>query len=521
MSHATTPPAATPPITASPATVSHAIPRRAVVAGVAALGWCGLAPRAWAAAPAASESATRPLAERLASYANDLRYDDLDAATIEAVKIHTIDTLGCGLAAFDERPVRICREIALAPGGGVATVIGTGRRTTPDLAAFANGAAGRYYDLNDFYVARQAVHPSDTIAACLAVAEAERAGAADLITAIALAYEINCRLVDAFDITTRGWDPPVFTLPAVALAAGKLMKFGPDRLAQAVNLAINDHIPMNQTRVQVLSDWKGLADAEATRNAVFAALLARGGLTGPAPIFEGRAGFFKQVSGPASVDVDAFGGRGVPFRINACGMKAYPAVVYTQTAIVAGIAVAKSVSEIDRTVGAMDRVAAVEIATTSRGFQAAAGDPEKWAPETRDTADHSLPYITARAMFDGDITNDSYAPEKLRDPGILAFMRKITVKEDPALTARVGDVVPTRVTAVLADGQRVSHEVDDVPGFVGRPMGRVDVERKFRGNIGQRWPRERTDGVLQALWALDRADDVAQLLGRLSLPANL
>jgi 2-methylcitrate dehydratase len=514
MSNATTSPATAPPSTASPATVSHPIPRRVVVAGVAALGLCGLAPRASAAARAVPESSTRPLAERLARYANDLRYDDLDAATIEAVKIHLIDTLGCGLAAFDERPVRICREIALASGGGVATVIGTGRRTTPDLAAFANGAAGRYYDLNDFYVARQAVHPSDTIAACLAVAEAERAGAADLITAIALAYEINCRLVDAFDITTRGWDPPVFTLPAVALAAGKLMKLGPDRLAQAVNLAINDHIPMNQTRVQVLSDWKGLADAEATRNAVFAALLARGGLTGPAPIFEGRAGFFKQVSGPATVDVDAFGRRGVPFRINACGMKAYPAVVYTQTAIVAGIAVAKDV-------GAMDRVAAVEIATTSRGFQAAASDPEKWAPETRDTADHSLPYITARAMFDGDITNDSYAPEKLRDPGILAFMRKITVKEDPALTARIGDVVPTRVTAVLADGQRLSHEVDDVPGFVGRPMGRVDVERKFRGNIGTRWPRERTDGVLEALWALDRADDVALLLGRLSLPANL
>ena len=513
MSKATTSPASASPAATLPVFISPAISRRSVVAGMAALGMCGPTPRAWAAAPGASQP-VRPLAERLAAYANELRYDDLDAATIEAVKIHLIDTLGCGLAAFDETPVRICREVALAAGGGVATVIGTGRHTTPDLAAFANGAAGRYYDLNDFYVGRQGSHPSDTIAACLAVAEAERTSAADLITAIVLAYEINCRMVDAFDITTRGWDPPVFTLPAVALAAGKLMKLGPDRLAQAVNLAINDHIPMNQTRVQVLSDWKGLADAEATRNAVFAALLARGGLTGPAPIFEGRAGFFKQVSGPATVDVDAFGRRGVAFRIGTCGMKAYPAVVYTQTAIVAGIAVAKDI-------GAIDRVASVEIATTRRGFQTAASDAEKWAPQTRDTADHSLPYITARAMFDGDITNDSYAPEKLRDPGILALMRKITVKEDPALTARMGDVIPTRVTAVLADGQRISREVDDVPGFAGRPMERVDVERKFRGNIGKHWPRERIDDVLQALWALDRADDVAQLLGRLSLQANL
>src|SRR5262249_58958715 len=114
-------------------------------------------------------------------------------------------------------------------------------------------------------------------------------------------------------MSTRAGDPPVLSLPAVAPAAGKLMKLPPERLTHSVNLAINDHIPMAQTRVQTLSDWKGLADAEAARNAVFAAMLARGGLTGPAPIFEGQSGFFKQVSAPAEVDVDAFGRRGVPF----------------------------------------------------------------------------------------------------------------------------------------------------------------------------------------------------------------
>jgi 2-methylcitrate dehydratase len=497
---------------ASTSPANTAIPRRNLLAGMAALGWCGLAPRARAA-----PSNPRPLAERLAAYADGLRYGDLDDATIEAVKTHLIDTLGCGIAAFDERPVRVCRDVALAAAAGNATVIGTARRTSPSLAAFANGAAARYYDLNDFYVGRQPAHPSGTIAACLAVAEAERAGATDLITAIALAYEINCRLLDAFDISAGGWDPPVFTLPAVALAAGKLMKLGPDQLTQAVNLAINDHIPMNQTRVQTLSDWKGLADAEAARNAVFATALARGGITGPAPIFEGRAGFMRMVSGPAEVDVDAFGRRGVPFRINLSAMKAYPAVLHTQTAIVAGIAVAKEVAQ---EVGALDRIAAVEIATTRRGYQAAGSEPEKWAPETRDTADHSLPYVTARAMFDGEISNASYAPDKLRDPSILAFMGKITVKEDPAFTARVGSVVPTRVTAVLDDGRRISREVDDAPGFVGQPMKRADVERKFRGNVAGRWPQEHTASILQALWALDHTDDVAVLLGRLSLPAK-
>src|SRR5262249_6780925 len=153
-----------------------------------------------------------------------------------------------------------------------------------------------------------AVHPSDHIAPCLAVAEAERASATELITAIVLAYEINCRLLDAFDAATRGWDLPVFSLPAVALAAGKLMKLPPAKLTQAVNLAVNAHIPMGQTRTQTNSDWKGLADAEAGRNAVFAAMLARGGITGPAPIFEGRKGFFQLLATPAEVNVVAFGG---------------------------------------------------------------------------------------------------------------------------------------------------------------------------------------------------------------------
>ena len=489
------------------------IPRRHVVAGLAAFALSGLPLRVRAEPAARAEPPALPLADRLAAYADRLHYDDFDAATVEQVKSLVIDTLGCAVAALDEAPVRICRDVALAfaPTGGVSTIIGTSRRTSPDLAAFANGAAIRYYDLNDVYVGRFTGHPSDSIAACLAVAEAEGASASELITAIVLVYEITCRLIDVLDITARGFDPPVLSLPAVALASGKLMKIGADKLTHAVNIAINDHIPMGQTRAQALSDWKGLADAEAGRNAVFAAQLARGGLTGPAPIFEGRLGFFKLVSGPAEIDVDAFGRRGVPFRILQCGMKAYPAVVYGQTAIVAGVAVA-------REVGALERIASIEVATSRRGYQQAGSDPEKWTPDTRDTADHSLPYITARAMLDGDITNDSYAPEKLRDPGIVALMRKMTVHEDPALTARVSaSVVPTRVTAILNDGQRIAREVDDVPGFVGRPMSRADVERKFRSNVGARWPRERTDAVLQELWALDRMENLSLLLRKLAV----
>jgi 2-methylcitrate dehydratase len=456
----------------------------------------------------------KPLAERLAAYADALRFDDLDDATVEQVKVQLIDVLGCGLAAFDEKPVRICREVALAGGPGSATVIGTKRRATPDLAAFANCAGFRYLDLNDAYVGRITGHPSDDIASCLAVAEAEHAGAKDLITAIVLAYEVNCRLIDAFDLAfaDRGWDVPVLSLPAVALAAGKLMKLSPDALAQAVALSLNDHVSLGQTRVQALSDWKGVADAEAGRNGIFAATLARAGLTGPAPIFEGRLGLFKLVSGPAEVDVETFGGRGKPFRIHQCGLKSYPAHITAQTTVPAAVALASEI-------GNLDRVTALEIGTTHRGYQMAGSDAEKWTPDTKETADHSLPYIAARAMFDGNLDNDSYAPPKLHDPRILAFMRKITVKEDPAFATLTVNVPPTRLTATLDDGRKITRLVDTMPGFPGQPLSRADVERKFRSNVGKSWPREQSDAALQALWALERTNDISALLGGLALPA--
>jgi 2-methylcitrate dehydratase len=102
------------------------------------------------------------------------------------------------------------------------------------------------------------------------------------------------------------------------------------------------------------------------------------------------------------------------------------------------------------------------------------------------------------------------------DPRILAFMQKITVHEDPVLTARVG-AAPTRVTAILVDGQKITREVDYAPGFAERPMNRSEVERKFRGNVGKRWPQERINATLQALWALDQTENLSVLLGRLSM----
>lgn len=454
------------------------------------------------------------LAERLASYAASLSYDDLDETTIERVKAHLVDSLACALSAFDEGPVRVCRDMALAPGVGGATVFGTARGSLPDLASFANSAAIRYYDLNDVYVGRPSTHPSDIIAACLALAETERASGRDVIVSIALAYEINCRLVDAFDLSDRGWDAPVFTLPAAALAAGKLMGLPNDQLAHALAIAINDHIPLGQTRAGALSDWKGLGDPEAVRNAVFAAMLARGGITGPSQIFEGKKGLFALVTGAGEIDVASFGRRGVPYRIADCGMKAYPVFVYGQTTVPAAL-------ELSRRVGDVGRIEAIEIATNKRGWQQGGSEPEKWKPTSKATADHSLPFIVARAMLDGDIGHDSFGPEKLGDPRVLELMGRITVKEDPSFAKPPGNAPPTRLTAKLADGQVITHQVSDMPGFPGMPMSRVQLERKLRDSVGSRVAEAGLDEALRDIWSLESLPDIQSLLGRFAFDQDI
>ncbi len=479
----------------------HRIGRRSLLGGVAGA----------LAAPRLARAAEPDIAHRLAQYVADTNWDTLDAATVETAKAHLIDAIGCGIVAFNEAPVSAVRSVALGQSGA-CTVIGTAKRTTPDLATFANGAAIRYYDFNDIYSGKEPGHPSDNITACLAIAEAEQRSGRDFLLAMVLAYEIDCRLLAAAELTRGGWDHPIDSLPAAALGAGKLMRLPAGQLAQAVNIAINGHIAMNQTRVQVLSDWKGLADAESGRNGVFAAMLARAGITGPAPIFEGNAGLFKQVTGPFEIDIDTFGGRHGAFMINACDVKPYPAQGGTISAIPAAIAVAKQV-------GDLDQIAAIKLDTPDFTWRSAGRDREKWAPETKETADHSLPFVVARAMMDGTIGFDSFAPGALHDPKALALMAKMTVNPAPDLTALMPKVMANRITATLKDGRVVTQQVNTVPGMGGTKMQPSDFERKFAANVGKVWPAADQRRVLDAIWSLDKADRLDDLLKLLVVPA--
>src|SRR5438128_1221367 len=261
------------------------------------------------------------LAEQLADYAVGLKFEDLPVPVVHEVKRRVIDSIGCALGAWNAEPCVIARRVAAMfsagslPGCG-ATLLGAAHRVPPDWAAFANGCLVRYLDYNDTYLSKEPAHPSDNIPAALAVAEAEGADGREFIVAIALAYEVQCRLCDAASLRARGWDHVTYGAFSTTLAAARLLHLDRARTQHAVGIAGVASAALRQSRVGELSHWKGCAFANAARHGVFAALLAREGMSGPAPIFEGEKGFEMLVSGPLEARLDQWGkGRDDDFMI--------------------------------------------------------------------------------------------------------------------------------------------------------------------------------------------------------------
>lgn len=443
------------------------------------------------------------LAQRLATYAADFRYEALPQAVRHEAKRRIIDALGCALGAYTAEPAKIARTVALEQGGRQSTLFGTPRKTTADLAAFANGLMIRYLDYNDTYLSKEPAHPSDNIAAALAVAETAGRGGKDVVAATVLGYEIQCRLADAASIRARGWDHVTYGAISTTLLAGWLMGLGPAELEEAVNLAATPNVALRQTRAGGLSMWKGAAFANAARNGVFAAMLARHGMTGPSPVFEGTMGFFAQVSG--TFDLGDLGGEGRGgYRILDTYIKHYPAEYHSQVAI-------ELMLEMRRAGLRPEDVGSLTIHTFKAGVEIIA-DPDKWRPRTRETADHSLPYCAAVALFDGDVSPDQFRPERIADPALQSFLDRVRVVEDPALTAQYPDGIPTRVEVLLTDGTSRNVRRDYALGHPHNAMPDYVLEAKFRRQATPLLSTKQQDRLLQGLWRFEEVEDLAELL---------
>jgi 2-methylcitrate dehydratase len=442
-----------------------------------------------------------PTTEYLSDYACRLTYEELSPETVHQVKRTLIDTLGCAAGAFDSEPASIARRIASrVRGNPPARIFGTAQETSTDLAAFANTVLVRYLDCNDAYAARGTGHPSDMIPGVLAVAGAHRMDGRAVITAITAAYEVFCRLAD--EVSLKGWDQGMFA--AIGATCGTGMILGLDRKAMgnAISIAITTGVPLGVTRLGELSMWKGCATAASVRTAVFAAELAAEGLTGPGEPFEGRDGLWQHL-GVAAPKWEGFGGGAKPFRITATSFKAYPSVVHTQGPI--GL-----VLELRPRVGGAE-IESVHMATYGEAVRRTATEAEKWDPKTRETADHSMPYLVATAFQDGAVTPATFAPSRVRDPALRPLIKKLTVIEEPEFTRRYPAESCTRIEVTTKDGRRLAAETSHPKGHYRNPLTDEEVESKFRGLASGALGVEGCDRVLAEVWDLKNAATLDRL----------
>ena len=450
--------------------------------------------------------------ETLSAYACGLTYEELAPSVVQQVKRTLIDTVGCAIGGFDSEPAAIARSLADGVEGPVRSrVLGSSAGTTPDLAAFANGVAVRYLDCNDSYFSPGGGHPSDMIPAILAMADPLKSDGPTVITAIALAYEVFCRLSDEVVAGDLGWDQGIFSVIGAVCGAARVMGLNQEQTGNAISLAITPHLPLGVTRTGELSMWKGCAAASASRSAVFAAQLAAKGMTGPDEPFEGRRGLWEQAVG-GEVDVPGFplgnarGGED-PFRITRTIFKSYPSQIHTQAPIGLALQLREKVPA--------NRIHSIHIDTYKVAASTASSEPEKWDPKTRETADHSIPWLVASALLDGPVTPSSFAGERIASPEIREVMSHMTLSEEPDFTARYPGEYNCRITLTGTDGNSHAAHTAWPKGHRNNPMSDTEVEAKFRNFAGAALTSTQCDLALESIWSLDRLPDLDSVFNSL------
>ena len=328
----------------------------------------------------------------------------------------------------------------------------------------------------------------------LAVASGHRIDGRAVITAITAAYEAFCRLAD--EVPPKGWDQGMFVAIGAACGAGMILGLDRKAMGNAISIAITTGVPLGVTRIGELSMWKGCATAAAVRTAVFAAELAAQGMTGPGEPFGGRDGLWQHL-GVEAPKWEHFGGGATPFRITATSFKAYPSVIHTQGPI-------SLVLELRQQVGTAE-IESLHMATYGEALRRTATEAEKWNPETRETADHSIPYLVAAAFQDGEVTPATFAPSRIQDPALRSLIRKLTVVEEPEFTRRYPTESCTRIEVTTTDGRRVAAETRNPKGHYRNPLTDGEVEAKFRGLASGALGVEGCDRVLAELWDLENA----------------
>ena len=441
---------------------------------------------------------------KMAQFTKNLRYEDLSPQAIDLVKRFMFDSVGCAFGGSATEDVEIMLNFFNDMGGKAeATVFNSSQKLPMINAGLVNSLMIRALDYNDIYWEQDPSHPSDLIPAALTPAEVMHKTGKDLIVAIVLAYEWEQRLCEFAipGIRERKWHHATLTQFASPLVAGKILDLNEEELVHAIGISASNNLTLGAVTAGNLTMMKNTVDPLSTQAGLFAALLAQRGYEGPAHVMDGKEGLTDTFGGRFDLNI-LTDGLGDSFRITRCSMKAFPTEALTHSPISAVIKLMRQ-NRIDK-----NDIEQVKIRTVARAADILS-DPSKYDPRTRETADHSLPYCIAATIVDGTVTPESFSEEKIMDPEIRSYLNRIKVIADPDYEKTFPELKKAGLELTLKNGKTHTIEVDFPLGDYREPMDDDTLSAKFDSMVLPRVGREQRDKIADAIWDLDKIDDVA------------
>jgi 2-methylcitrate dehydratase len=446
----------------------------------------------------------------MSRWAASLQFQDISQDAVHQSKRFLLDSLGCALGGFQQHDVKIALavldEIA---GPGAATVIGAGQRMDPVSASLANALMIRCMDYNDIYWKQDPSHPSDIFPAAIACCERTGSDGKELIVGLVLGHEFEMRLCEAAfpGIRERGWHHATLTAFVSPIVAGRALHLSWEQIQHAIGISASRHCTLGAVTAGKLTMMKNTVDPMATQSGVLAALLAENGYSGPEHVIDGKEGL-AHVFGPEWKLNLLTDGLGESWRITQCGMKAFPTEALTHTPISAVLDLVKT-NDLHP-----NQVEKVQVRSLARAADILS-DPSKYDPRTKETADHSLPYVIAAALVDRQVTPVQFTMEKIMDEKIREQLKKVEIVADPEIEKVFPALQRVIVNISTTDGRSFSKTLDYPKGDPRNPLTDQEVEEKFTALAEGVLSQAAQERVKEAVWNLERASSVSMLMALL------
>ncbi|MCO6497282.1 MAG: MmgE/PrpD family protein [Chitinophagaceae bacterium] len=446
--------------------------------------------------------------QKLAKFVNGRSYNDLSADAVKALKMRLLDALGCAIGALGGEPVKMIKKQIKEFGGNPLTTMIGGSKTAPDRSALYNSALVRYLDYNDSYLAKkETCHPSDNIGSILAASEYAGKNGKDFLTALAIAYQVQCRLSDDAPVRDKGFDHTVQGGYGAAAGAAYALGLDEAKTANAIAIAGTAYNALRVTRTGNLSHWKGLAFPSTGWTSTHSAFLAMNGITGPEEVFEGNKGFKDSIAGDFTIDWS----KEDLERVTRTIVKRYNAEIHSQATL-------EGVQELHKAYPFNpEDVQKIVLNTFDVAYNIIGGGEEggKKNIRTKEEADHSLPYLIAVMLLDGNVMPQQYLPERIVKDDVQALLQKVEVHEKKEYSDRFPNEMPCDITITLKDGQTFSIEKKDYEGFVTRPASWEVIEEKFRNLSGSRIDKSLQDKIIEMVKNIENYEirDLMHVLG--------